>query len=354
MVWANPVSTTLTIVERVRWGIIGVGDVTERKSGPGFQQAERSELVAVMRRNGGLAADYARRHDVPRWYDDADELINDPGVDAVYVATPPDSHKEYVVRVAQAGKPVYVEKPMARTTRECEDMIAACDEAGVGLFVAYYRRAMPRFTTVKELLDSGRIGQLRSVSIRNERPGQVAGTGHDGWRVDPEISGGGHFVDLGSHVLDLLDWLLGPVTHAAGVATSRGGRYPAEDLVTGVFSFGSGVEGVGVWNYDSFQHKDQVEIIGTAGALRFSCFAEEPLRLLTARGVEKIKAPYPETVQLPLIQTVVNALTGHGESPSDGHSAVRTARVIDGLLSEYRDSHGINYSRATPAQGRAD
>ena len=354
MVWASPVPTTLTIVERVRWGIIGVGDVTERKSGPGFQQAERSELVAVMRRNGGLAADYARRHDVPRWYDDADELINDPGVDAVYVATPPDSHKEYVVRVAQAGKPVYVEKPMARTTRECEDMIAACDEAGVGLFVAYYRRAMPRFATIKELLDSGRIGQLRSVSIRNERPGQIAGTGHDGWRVDPQISGGGHFVDLGSHVLDLLDWLLGPVTHAAGVATNRGRRYPAEDLVTGVFSFRSGVEGVGVWNYDSFQHKDHVEIIGTGGALRFSCFAEEPLRLLTARGVEKIKAPYPETVQLPLIQTVVNALTGHGESPSDGHSAVRTARVIDGLLSDYRDSHGINYSRATPAQGRAD
>ena len=354
MVWASPVSTTLTIVERVRWGIIGVGDVTERKSGPGFQQAERSELVAVMRRNGGLAADYARRHDVPRWYDDADELINDPGVDAVYVATPPDSHKEYVVRVAQAGKPVYVEKPMARTTQECEDMISACDEAGVGLFVAYYRRAMPRFATIKELLDSGRIGQLRSVSIRNERPGQVAGTGHDGWRVDPEISGGGHFVDLGSHVLDLLDWLLGPVTHAAGVATNGGRRYPAEDLVTGVFSFRSGVEGVGVWNYDSFQHKDHVEIIGTAGALRFSCFAEEPLRLLTARGVEKIKAPYPETVQLPLIQTVVNALTGHGESPSDGHSAVRTARVVDGLLSDYRDSHGINYSRATPAQGRAD
>jgi predicted dehydrogenase len=324
-------------VERVRWGIIGVGNVTERKSGPGFQQAERSELVAVMRRNGDLAADYARRNNVPRWYDDADKLINDPEVDAVYIATPPDSHREYAVRVAQAGKPVYVEKPMARTALECEEMISACDEAGVGLFVAYYRRAMPRFGTVKRLLDSGRIGQLRSVSIRNQQPPH----GDEGWRVDPQISGGGHFVDLGSHILDLLDWLLGPVTHASGVATNRGGRYPAEDLVTGVFSFRNGVEGVGVWNYDSFQYKDQVEIIGTAGVLRFSCFDDDPLRLLTARGVEKIKAPYPETVQLPLIQTVVNALTGHGESPSDGHSAVRTARVIDGLLSDYRDRNGI-------------
>jgi predicted dehydrogenase len=139
----------------------------------------------------------------------------------------------------------------------------------------------------------------------------------------------------------LLDWLLGPVTHAAGIATNRGGRYPAEDLVTGVFSFRSGMEGVGVWNYGSFQHQDQVEIIGTAGALRFSCFADDPLRLLTARGVEQIKAPYRETVQLPLIQAVVNALTRHGESPSTGHSAVRTARVIDGRLSDYRDSHGV-------------
>jgi predicted dehydrogenase len=296
-----------------------------------------------MRRNGDLAADYARRHHVPRWYDDADELINDQEVDAVYVATPPDSHKEYVVRVARAGKPVYVEKPMARTALECEEMISACDEAGVGLFVAYYRRAMPRFATVKELLDSGRIGQLRSVSIRNERPGHVDEAGHGGWRVDPEISGGGHFVDLGSHTLDLLDWLLGPVTQATGIATNRGGRYPAEDLVTGVFSFSCGVEGVGVWNYDSFRHKDQVEIIGTAGALRFSCFAHEPLRLLTAGGVEEITATYPETVQLPLIQTVVDALTGHGESPSNGRSAIRTARVMDRLLSDYRESHGITY-----------
>jgi predicted dehydrogenase len=212
--------------------------------------------------------------------------------------------------------------------------------------VAYYRRAMPRFATVKELLDSGRIGQLRSVSIRSERPAQLDEADQAGWRVDPEISGGGHFVDLGSHTLDLLDWLLGPVTQATGFATNRGGRYRAEDLVTGVFSFRSGVEGVGVWNYNSFRDQDQVEIVGTAGALSFSCFAEEPLRLLTARGVEQIEAPYPETVQLPLIQTVVNALTGHGESPSSGQSALRTARVIDGLLADYRDKHGISYPPA--------
>jgi predicted dehydrogenase len=171
--------------------------------------------------------------------------------------------------------------------------------------------------------------------------------------VDPEVSGGGHFVDLGSHILDLLDWLLGPVTHVAGVATNRGGRYRAEDLVTGTFSFACGVQGVGMWNYDSFAHKDQIEIAGTAGALYFSCFAEEPLELLTTQGTEWIEAPYPETVQLPLIQTVVNELTGHGVSPSNGYSAVRTARVIDDLLADYRYSHGIGYS-ITSRQGSTD
>jgi predicted dehydrogenase len=302
-----------------------------------------------MRRNGDLAADYARRHQVARWYDAADELINDPEVDAVYVATPPDSHRDYVLRVAQAGKPVYVEKPMARTARECEDMASACERAGVGLFVAYYRRALPRFATAKKLLDSGRIGQLRTVSIRNERPGQLDEGGRAGWRVDPEISGGGYFVDLGSHILDLLDWLIGPVTHAAGIATNRGGRYRAEDVVTAAFTFGADVESVGIWNYDSFRHQDQIEVVGTAGALRFACFADRPLRLITDHGVERIDAPYPEIVQLPLIQAVVDSLTGHGESPSTGQSAARTARVIDGLLADYRDRHGISYSGSSPS-----
>lgn len=330
-------------VERVRWGIVGVGDVTERKSGPGFQQAERSELVAVMRRDGSLAEDYARRHGVPRWYDDAEELIHDPEVDAVYVATPPDAHRDHVLRVAAAGKPVYVEKPMARSAAECEDMVSACEDAGVRLFVAYYRRAMPRFVTVKRLLDQGRIGEPRTVTIRSERPGGADGTADPGWRVDPAVSGGGYFVDLGSHTLDLLDWLLGPVTHVSGTATNRGGRYPAEDIVSAVLGFGSEVAGVGCWNYDSFQHVDQVEVVGTTGSLAFSCFGEEPLRLVTARGVEEIDAPYPAVVQLPLIQAVVDALTGRGEAPSDGHSALRTARVVDALLADYRQSHGISF-----------
>ena len=323
-------------METVRWGIIGVGDVTEVKSGPGFQQADRSELVAVMRRSADKAADYARRHGVPRWYDDADALIADPEVDAVYIATPPDAHCDYTLRAAAAGKPVYVEKPMARTAAECDAMIDACALAGVPLFVAYYRRAMPRFRTVRELLDAGAIGEPRTVSIRTEQKAPDISAENRPWRLRPEISGGGLFVDLGSHTLDLLDWLLGPVTHVSGVAVDQGGRYGCEDLVTGVFSFASGVQGVGLWSFDGHEHRDEVEIAGTAGTLRFSSFGQEPLRLTGANGEQRIEAPYPGTVQQPLIQSVVDSLTGRGECPSTGQSAARTARVVDALLRDYR------------------
>lgn len=322
----------------VRWGIIGVGDVTEVKSGPGFQQAEGSQLVAVMRRDGAKAQDWARRHGVPRWYDDADALIEDPEVDAVYVATPPDSHRAYALRVAAAGKPVYVEKPMARTAAECEEMVAACVAADVPIFVAYYRRALPRFRTVADLIADGAVGEPRAVCVRLQHaaPAPVPAGGEVPWRLRPEVSGGGLFVDLGSHTLDLLDMLLGPVTDVRGVAANQGRHHDAEDLVAATLTFASGVRGVGLWSFDAQERRDEVEVVGTGGSLRFSSFGAEPLRLTTASGTREIDAPYPATVQLPLIQTVVDALRGRGECPSTGRSALRTARVVDALLAEVR------------------
>ncbi len=187
---------------KIRWGIIGCGDVTEVKSGPGFQKSEGSELIAVMRRNGKLAEDYARRHNVPKWYYDANKLINDPDVDAVYIATPPSTHKEYTIAVASAGKPVYVEKPMALNYHECTEMVEVCRKYNVPLFVAYYRRALPRFLKVKSLLEDNRIGEVRSVSIKFFQQTTNKDLSPDNWRVDPSIAGCGYFCDLGSHMID--------------------------------------------------------------------------------------------------------------------------------------------------------
>ena len=327
--------------ERVRWGIVGVGAVTEHKSGPAFQRVEGSELVAVMRRDGAKAEDWARRHGVGRWYDDADALVADPEVDAVYIATPPDSHLEHALRAAAAGKPAYVEKPIARTATEGEAMVEAFAAAGVPLFVAYYRRAQERTARIAELLAGGAIGDVRAVSIRLLRPADPADAGPDRpWRVRPEIAGGGYFVDLASHTLDLLDHLLGPIAATRGDAATLGARYAAEDTVAAQFTFASGVLGTGLWCFDAATSLDEVEILGTVGSLRFATFADEPLRLSGPDGVRTIPAPYPDVVQEPLIRTVVEELTGRGTCPSTGESAVRTSRVIDAVLAGHRAGLG--------------
>src|SRR5512134_3191204 len=245
-------------METIRWGIIGCGDVTEVKSGPGFQKARHSQLVAVMRRNPALAQDYARRHSVPKWYADAQALIDDPEVDAVYIATPPSSHPEYTLAVARAGKPVYVEKPMALNAVECQEMVAACRAAGTPLFVAYYRRALPRFLKAKELVTGGAIGELRFVEVLLSQTLTTHPPDQLPWRLRPEIAGGGLFVDLASHTLDFLDFVLGPVNRARGFARNQAGAYPAEDIVSAAFEFENGVQAMGTWCFSSFESADRI------------------------------------------------------------------------------------------------
>ena len=321
----------------IRWGIIGCGSVTEVKSGPALQKAEGSELRAVMRRNGTLAEDYARRHGVPRWYDRAEALIGDAEVDAVYVATPPSSHMAYAIAAAKAGKPVYVEKPMAMNAGECEAMIEACQKAGVPLFVAYYRRALPRFLHIKKLLDSGAVGDIRFVRTSQLRKPSEAEMTRPGeiWRLDPAVGGGGHFIDLASHTLDVLDFLLGPVRDVSGWASNRAGLYPAEDHVSGTYVFESGVHGIGNWCYCAYGAEDSNEIVGTKGKLSFATFGEGPIKLETDQGTEEWTIANPAHIQQPLIQTIVDELLGRGTCPSTGISALRTSRVMDALLSGY-------------------
>jgi len=322
----------------VRWGIIGCGDVTEVKSGPAFQQASHSRLVAVMRRNGDLARDYAQRHGVPRWYNSAEALLDDPDVDAVYIATPPAFHKDYTLLSAQAGKPVYVEKPMALNFQECRQMIQACQSAGVPLFVAYYRRALARFLKIKQLLDIQAIGEPRFVNItlyqpvaKDELTPQTLP-----WRVIPELAGGGRFVDLASHMLDFLDYALGPIRVAQGFAANQARLYPAEDIVTGTFMFESGVQGVGTWCFTGFERCDRTEIVGSAGKLTYSTFDAQPLILTTSQGRTEFAYDYPAHIQQPLIQAIVDALNGVGACPSSGESAARTSWAMDEMLKRWR------------------
>jgi len=322
-------------MDKVCWAIIGCGDVTERKSGPALNNIEGSELVAVMRRDGAKAKDFAKRHGAAKWYDDADSIINDPDVNAVYVATPPSSHAEYTIKAAQAGKAVYVEKPMALDFQQCRQMIKACDEASVPLFVAYYRRALPDFVKVKELLDGGAIGEPRLVSIELfQAPKDEILAGDLPWRVMPEIAGGGYFFDLASHQLDYLDYVLGPIASVQGRAANQAGLYAVEDVVCANFEFESGVVGSGLWCFTVAPNckADRMQIVGSKGSITFSSFDVTAVRLQTDAGIEEFEIPRPKYVQQPLLQTVVDDLLGRGKCPSTGMTGARTSRVMDEIV----------------------
>jgi 1,5-anhydro-D-fructose reductase (1,5-anhydro-D-mannitol-forming) len=324
----------------IRWGIIGCGNVTEVKSGPAFSKIAGSSLVAVMRRDGALARDYAERHGVPRWYDDAAALIADPGVDAIYVATPPSTHKQYALMAIAAGKPVYVEKPMAMNAVECEEIIRAGREASVPVFVAYYRRMLPRFRKVRELLfDERAIGTPRIVHTELYHPHEAryADPLNLPWHVLPEISGGGIFMDIGCHTLDMLDFLFGPIVSASGHASSQRKAYRPEDTVAMSFAFGSGMLGTGLWNFTSLQREDRIEVIGDGGRMSFATFGDGPVRVENAAGKTEYRIANPQHIQQPLIETIVAELGGQaGACPSTAESGARTNWVMDQVMADFR------------------
>jgi predicted dehydrogenase len=297
-----------------------------------------SQLIAVMRRDAAKAEDYARRHGVPRWYDNAERLIADPEVDAVYIATPPGAHEINAMKVAAAGKPCYVEKPMARNSAEAQRMVQAFSTANVPLFVAYYRRCLPRFVKAKEIIDSGELGSLQSIEYRYADGQMSKAESPVPWRLQAEHAGAGLFLDLASHALDLLDWFFGSLLDVSGRAANVAGQYDVEDLARLSFATTAGVRGSASWNFANPQRIDEYCIVGDIAELKFSCFGNDPVIVTNSKGEsQRFDLPNPMHVQQPMIQSVVDELRGENgmKSPSVGASGLRTQIVMDRALEQY-------------------
>jgi 1,5-anhydro-D-fructose reductase (1,5-anhydro-D-mannitol-forming) len=315
-------------MDTIRWGMVGCGDVAEVKAGPGFQKAAGSALVAVMRRDAAKAQDFARRHGVARVHPTADDLIDDPDVDAVYIATPPSSHCDLALRVARARKPCLVEKPMAMNHDECMRMVAAFEAARRPLWVAFYRRALPRYLLVRDLLRDEAVGRVTSVQI--EVFDRLAtGERAQAWRFDRSIAGGGLFLDMGSHCMDIVDFLVGPLQDVSGVALNTGGTYRVEDVTVAVFRAGVDAAGSGVWNFNADRTFDQIRLVGSGGTIAFPMFTDGDVILVRDGGERRFQVRNPPHVHQPLIQTIVDELNGCGCCESTGMTAARTAAVMD-------------------------
>lgn len=326
-------------MKKLNWGIIGCGNVTEKKSGPAFYTLPHTTLQAVMRRNEIAVADYAQRHCVPSYYIDATQLIRDPKVDAVYIATPPESHAHYTIEALEAGKAVYVEKPMALNYKECQRMIEVAEKTGTPLFVAYYRRHMDYFKLIKQILDSGEIGDIISAQIRLWRPA-TEDSNEGNWRLDASMAGGGYFVDMASHQIDLLLWFLGNIVSVKGFAANRGNLYAVEDTVEAIFEFESGVLANGSWCFVVTEEAqtDRFEIFGTKGQLQFSTFEMGSIRkYIKGQGEEIIRMQKPEIVEMPMISYVSDLILEDKKDNCALSDAARVSWIMDEILSEYRN-----------------
>ena len=318
----------------IKWGFIGCGEATEKKSGPAFNLVKGSEVVAVMGRDKEKTKEYARRHNIPHYYTDAQALIDDPEVNAIYIATPPSSHVTYAIMAMKAGKPVYVEKPLAASYEDCARINRVSRQTGIPCFVAYYRRYLPYFLKVKDLLPL--IGQVLNVQIRLAVPPRDLDYNRDNlpWRVNPEIAGGGYFYDLAPHQIDLLQEMLGCILFAEGYSTNRGGLYKAEDTVSACFQFENGIPGSGSWCFvsDESSKEDRIEIFGSKGSIKFSVFTFEPIIFTGEDGVKEYNIPNPPYVQLPLIRNIVEHLQRKGNCTCDSISATPANWVLDKIL----------------------
>ena len=324
----------------IKWGFIGCGEVAEIKSGPAFSEVEGSSVVAVMSRTEQRARSYAERHQVSRWYTDAQQLIDDPDVNAVYVATPPSSHATYAIMAMKAGKPVYVEKPLASNYMDCARINRVSEQTGMPCFVAYYRRYLPYFQRVKEIIQNGVIGHIINVQVRYACPPRdldYSKTDELPWRLIPEISGGGYFYDLAPHQFDLLQDIFGVIVDAKGICDNRAGLYSPEDTLSACFKFESGLPGSGSWCFVGHEAatEDRIEVIGDKGILCFSVFSYEPIQLVTSEGSNSISVPNPPYVQLPIIKAVIEDLQGFTICTSTSVSATPVNWVLDRILGKY-------------------
>jgi predicted dehydrogenase len=321
-------------MNKVNWGIIGCGDVTEIKSGPAFNKVKNSSLVAVMRRNSEKAKDYAQRHHVPKWYDNAASLLHDPDVNAIYIATPPSSHEEYTIAAIETGKPVYVEKPMSVNIASAIKMRNAANEKKAKLVIAHYRREQPYFKKIKQLLDEKVIGDTRFARLdfyRKLLSQEELGVPKNAWRVNAAISGGGLFHDLAPHQLDLMYYFFGGIEHASGFSVNQSLLYNADDLVSGNILFKSGVVFNGLWcfNVDSRNEKDCCEIEAAEGKINFSVFGQQKLIVTKNNETEVISFKPLKHVQYPMIEKVVEYFLDEGPNPCSADEGTEVMWLMD-------------------------
>jgi len=326
----------------VKWGIIGCGDVANRKGGPALINVERSELVAVASRTPERAREFAARHGAKRYYRTVEELLSDDEINAIYIATPPNVHCKYTVLAAEAGKHVLCEKPMAMNVRECEEMIRACRRNNVKLMVAYYRRGYPNVQWAKRFIEHDVIGEVVLAKVNATgyyNPENPNDPKH--WRTNPEIAGGGVLMDFGCHYLDLLLYLFGDVTHVKALTETLHCSYSVEDSALLILKFKRGMHGLANFNWNIGVSELSFEIYGTQGKISLIpgdvSMSGDLIVYTKKEGRREIHLKPLQITHQAIVKNFVDSLSGEEELLCPGEEAIKTNKIIEAAYQSSRN-----------------
>jgi predicted dehydrogenase len=316
----------------VGWGLIGCGDIAAKRVASALRDTPGSALVAVARARAELAAAFAREHRARRSYASWKDLLGDPEVGAVYVATPVRLHPEHAVAAAEAGRHVLCEKPMALDVAGCERIRAAARAHGVRLGVAYYRHHYPIVGRLRALLGSGEIGSPVLASVQAFERFDPGPDHPRAWLLRRSESGGGPMMDFGCHRIEVLLDLLGPVERVDAFPTNvRLRNREVEDTCIARLRFRSGAEAVLSVSHAARESRDSVEIFGSDGSLHVPVLNQPRLRVVTADGARDEDHPPPANLHQPLVADFVRAVQEGRDPTVTGEVGLEVSRVLDAI-----------------------
>ena len=312
---------------KVRWGLIGCGDIARKRVAPALRDLPHSELFAVARARPDQAESFAKEFGVPRWYATAEELFADEEIDAVYIATPVHLHAAQTIAAARAGKHVLCEKPMAMNVGECDEMIGACADRGVKLGVAYYRHFYPVVNRIKDILVSGEIGGPIIAQINAFEYFDPAPENSRRWLLEKELSGGGPMFDFGCHRIEVMSSLFGKVRRLTSLATNALFDRGVEDTATAIFEFENDAQGILSVSHAAAEAQDTLSIFGSQGSVHVPSLNDGTLTVRVGKQ-ERHEAHGPHAnLHWPLIADFVQAIAGNREPEVDGATGREVARI---------------------------
>ncbi|KPJ76237.1 MAG: hypothetical protein AMJ54_12370 [Deltaproteobacteria bacterium SG8_13] len=316
-------------MNRIRWGLIGCGDIVQRCVGPALTSISTCELVAISRRDPSALQRCVKQFGASRGYASWPDLLADDSIQAVYLASPVYLHCEQAVKAAECGKHILCEKPMAIDSRQSAAMVDAASRNGVHLGISYYRHFFPVVQRLKEILATGEIGDVMQVRIDAAETPLFSKDHPRYWIFEKDKAGGGPLMDFGCHRIEVLLHLLGGIETVKAATGKVYARHDVEDVATLLLEFANGAHGVLAVMRGGTENRDTITIFGTMGSVRVNTLSQGVITVASDGRSQTETLPPHHNPHLPLIEDFTRSVL-EGTAPGvDGRIGLRVQEIVD-------------------------